>query len=377
MARSQAAGKSSLSAEIAVNREKERVATLLYEGESCRSPSGKIQIRVITDGSWQKRYGRNSLWGYSAMYGFYTGKVIFVAHRCARCTTCWLAAARGAPPGEHKCTMNWDDKKGADEGAAGNMEKHICLEGVKALYAVGLVVQTLVVDGDTKGLEWVKAHGPAEVAACIGTQLDLNHISKNLGKRLRELGFLTELQCAALQQSFSTAVYKTREESPKGESASLVWVEGIPVLQRRVTAVVPHYFHKNNHVTCDDGCPAKQGLEHVPHKLKAYIPSGEDDGQYYAVVAIFDMYSSAEFCEKLMCKCSTNTAESGNSVLWLLHLPKLFFRPKGGAGRMANAMMRKAVGSGKALTRMQEQQHIYISPATITSRRARDGRTKK
>jgi len=115
----------------------------------------------------------------------------------------------------------------------------------------------------------------------------------------------------------------------------------------------------------------------VPHKLKAYIPSGEDDGQYYAVVAIFDMYSSAEFCEKLMCKCSTNTAESGNSVLWLLHLPKLFFRPKGGAGRMANAMMHKAVGSGEALTRMQEQQHIYISPATITSRRARDGRTKK
>ena len=111
--------------------------------------------------------------------------------------------------------------------------------------------------------------------------------------------------------------------------------------------------------------------------MKAYIPSGEDDGQYYAVVAIFDMYSSAEFCEKLMCKCSTNTAESGNSVLWLLHLPKLFFRPKGGAGRMANAMMHKAVGSGEALTRMQEQQHIYISPATITSRRARDGRTKK
>jgi len=63
----------------------------------------------------------------------------------------------------------------------------------------------------------------------------------------------------------------------------------------------------------------------VPHKLKAYIASGEDDGQYYAVVAIFAMYSTAEFCEKLMCKCSTNTAESGNSVLWLLHLPKLFF----------------------------------------------------
>ena len=90
----------------------------------------------------------------------------------------------------------------------------------------------------------------------------------------------------------------------------------------------------------------------MPHKLKAYIPSGEDDGQFYAVVAIFAMYSTAEFCEKLMCKCSTNTAESGNATLWLLHMPKFFFRPKGGAGRMANAMMHKAMGSGEALTRM-------------------------
>ena len=41
------------------------------------------------------------------MYGFYTSKVIFVAHRCARCTRCWMAAARGAPPGEHACTRPW------------------------------------------------------------------------------------------------------------------------------------------------------------------------------------------------------------------------------------------------------------------------------
>ena len=62
---------------------------------------------------------------------------------------------------------------------------------------------------------------------------------------------------------------------PKGESASLVWNEGVPVLQRRVTAVVTHYFNKTkNHVTCDDGFPAKQGLEHVPHKLKGLHPVG-------------------------------------------------------------------------------------------------------
>ena len=33
--------------------------TLLYEGDSAIT-AGKTMIRVITDGSWQKRYGRNS-----------------------------------------------------------------------------------------------------------------------------------------------------------------------------------------------------------------------------------------------------------------------------------------------------------------------------
>ena len=113
----------------------------------------------------------------------------------------------------------------------------------------------------------------------------------------------------------------------------MVWNEGIPVLQRRVTAVVTHYFNKKkNHVTCDGGFPAKQGLEHVPQKLKAYIPSGEGDGQFYAVVAIFAMYSTAEFCEKIIFKCSTNTAESGNAALWLLHLPNFFFGRRAALG---------------------------------------------
>ena len=45
-------------------------------------------MRAVIDGPWQKRYGRNSLWGYAVMCGFYTEKVIFVSHRRARCATC-------------------------------------------------------------------------------------------------------------------------------------------------------------------------------------------------------------------------------------------------------------------------------------------------
>ena len=50
----------------------------------------------------------------------------------------------------------------------------------------------------------------------------------------------------------------------------------------------------------------------------------------------------------------------------------------GGARRAAGgARVHKAVGSGEALARMQEQQQINISPGTIKSRQLRDGRTKK
>ena len=36
--------------------------TLLFEGDAAiDKATGKTMIRVITDGSWQKRYGRNSL----------------------------------------------------------------------------------------------------------------------------------------------------------------------------------------------------------------------------------------------------------------------------------------------------------------------------
>ena len=48
---------------IDANISEEAKLTLLMEGESCLSPTGKVMIRVMTDGTWQKRYGRNSLWG--------------------------------------------------------------------------------------------------------------------------------------------------------------------------------------------------------------------------------------------------------------------------------------------------------------------------
>ena len=206
------AAKSALELELEKKLAEEIRLSVLYEGDASLGEDGKTKIRVITDGSWQKRYGHNSLWGYEVMYGFYTGKVVFVSHRCARCQTCSIAAHKGLAPPEHNCTKNWDEK-GREQGAAGNMEKDIALEGVTRLFEKGAIVRSLVCDGDTKTLEWIKLHGPEQVATVIGANLDLNHIAKNFGKKLRELMAMVKLkeaQCAALQRAFTRAVYDTR-----------------------------------------------------------------------------------------------------------------------------------------------------------------------
>jgi hypothetical protein len=201
-----------LAEEIEKNIQAEIAATLREEGESARGADGKIKIGVMTDGSWQKRYGRNSLWGYGVMYGQYTGKVVFVKHRCARCTTCASAHHRGVEVPKHECTRNWDERS-PEQGAAGNMEKHIALEGVEFLFKRGAIVHALICDGDTKTAQFIKERGPPEVAAVITTRLDLNHVQKNLGKQLRECKSFTEQESAALQNAFASAVYYAREAS--------------------------------------------------------------------------------------------------------------------------------------------------------------------
>ena len=65
--------RTALDKEIEVSIKEEIMLTQLFEGDAAiDKATGETMIRVIADGSWQKRYGRNSLWGYSAMYGFYS-----------------------------------------------------------------------------------------------------------------------------------------------------------------------------------------------------------------------------------------------------------------------------------------------------------------
>ena len=73
------------------NLKKEIALTRLHEGDAALSPDGKVYISVMTDGSWQKRMGRNSLFGVGAYYGVYTNKLLFCSTRVSRCAV-WEGA---------------------------------------------------------------------------------------------------------------------------------------------------------------------------------------------------------------------------------------------------------------------------------------------
>ena len=121
------------------NIKKEIALALLHEGDAALAPGGSVYITVMTDGSWSKRYGRNSLFGIGAMYGRYTNACVFAGSRCSRCAVCMRAAHTGKEaPEEHACTKNWDERVGKD-GAASKMEKDIALEGAKLLLERGAI----------------------------------------------------------------------------------------------------------------------------------------------------------------------------------------------------------------------------------------------
>jgi hypothetical protein len=124
----------------AANLEEEKAATIALLGEKALAPDGSVFITVLGDGSWSKRYGRNSLAGIFGFYGALTNKCIYAGSRIARCAVC-TSAVRNGDDGvrEHECTKNWDERDGAD-GAASNMEKSIAVEGVNAVFAQGAIV---------------------------------------------------------------------------------------------------------------------------------------------------------------------------------------------------------------------------------------------
>ena len=322
--------------DAALKREME--ATLLMEGEACTSKTGKIMITIISDGTWQKRYGRNSLAGFVGVYGLYTGECLYAGSKMARCATCSYYKQKGQAAKKHECTRTWNEAPNRD-GATSNMEKVITLEAVEAIYKKGAIIGTLVTDGDTKTLAHIKSHGPKEVAEEIEGSQDLGHLAKNLKKRLYELnasgslkGLIPEAEQERLRKLFANAVHEHRNNNKDKP------LEGqAEQLQKKLRVIAPHQFKFNeagtglyDHCPCGSWCKLKPSntmiydASHIPGGRKKFL----DHRARAAVIKIFENYSSMELCARLLLDCSTNVAESTNSLLWLRYLHKTFLRPR-------------------------------------------------
>ena len=339
-----------------------------------------VLIKVITDGSWQKRNGRNSLFGYGAMYGYYSGLPIFSSHRCARCMTCiaWAAmsdserAGRGdgdsAP--EHDCTRNWGTK------AASNMEADIAVEGARQLLKAGAGIGVLICDGDTKTATAIRAQVP-ELKDHVLIWNDLNHMAINFGKNLREETGLSEAEAALLQSSYARAVKQAREEEEKrrkrGEKRTEE--EKIKAMRKRVVAAIEHYFNVHTDC-CSDWCPVKSCKDrtHVPLRLGRYITAVSLD----SIMPVVDSYTTDTVLSKLLEACSSNTVECGNSMLWRVYLPKDRFRPKEGKGAVQRTMTVRSKGGEFAVqSAMEEELGLSSSDATKERREKKDAASER
>ena len=358
-----------LAKEIKKNLENEIKMTLLMLGDEALDENGNVKIRIITDASWQKRYGRNSLFGYGVMYGFYTGKVVFVSHRCCRCMTCIRSNADGKEAREHKCTNNWNSS-----AASSNMEREIAVEGAEALLAAGAAISVIVCDGDTKAKVAIEERVP-ELKGKIEIWNDLNHIGINFGRHLYEIPNLSQKQANKLKKSFNRAVKQTRQaETLVPESQRRGNAERVKVMQKAVIAAIDHYFNK--HEGCSEKwCKAKSGKDknYVPLSLGGYIPMTV----YESVMEVVEMYTHPSIIEKLLEESSSNTCEAGNSLLWCTYLPKDKLRMRLGMTAIKRAMLARSMGAGATANAIDGLLGLSQNEKTQKRRVELDARSRK
>eukprot|EP00966_Prymnesium_polylepis_P105197 2436168-Prymnesium_polylepis.1 len=61
---------------------------LLRQQGVAEDASGALATKVTFDGSWPKRYGHNSRWGFTSMHSRLTRKILDTALKFKVCATC-------------------------------------------------------------------------------------------------------------------------------------------------------------------------------------------------------------------------------------------------------------------------------------------------
>ena len=155
-------------------------------------------------------------------------------------------------------------------------------------------------------------------------------------------------------------MYDTRDEAPEDNGAA-TWDEGAAIMQGKMMSNMDYYFGKG-----DTFHSAR--LKNTPIPLD----------KYDAVKSLFVEYSTIPLCTKLLFKCSTNTCESGNGVLWCFHLPKTFLQPSAGGMHLDWAQLHKGLGRQAAGLAIQGQLGLPPPCALVAAQQANtDDRNKR
>lgn len=175
----------------AVSKEKEACLAELQAQGIAFDENDPVRAKVSLDGSWAARsYGSRytSASGCGVIVAENTRKIIYIGCRNKRCSICNRQHRNGANvKKDHKCYRNYS-------GSSGGMEPEIIIEGFQKLLESNLWLTMITTDGDSTTVSKVK--NPITYGPSIEHQLCCNHISKNCGKKLREI--ISYVKCITL-----------------------------------------------------------------------------------------------------------------------------------------------------------------------------------
>ncbi|KAK3933236.1 Large tegument protein deneddylase [Frankliniella fusca] len=297
--------------------------------------TGKQNITVSGDGSWQKR-GFSSLFGVVTLIGLLTGKVIDFLVLSLLCKVC--DAYKGEKEGPE--FEEWQEQHASEctknhEGSSGKME----VDGMVQLFKRseerrGVIYENYIGDGDSKTYKAIAESDPyKEKKVAVKKRECTAHVQKRMGTRLRNLkkelsgkklsdgksisgkGRLTDKMINQISEYYGKAI---RSSKTVAEMKNKVWAI---------------YYHmsssdaKPTHQFCPKGedswCKYQRAvtaktLKKFKHKQGVPLACME------ACKKVFSDLTSDELLERCIGGYTQNPNESVNNLVWL-GCPKVRF----------------------------------------------------
>lgn len=255
------------------------------------TPTKRVRGRFNYDMGWSmKGSGRryDSLNGYGALIGHFSGKVVDYATRNRKCAKCGQRFKRKEV--SHDCRKNWS---GTSKGMEADVGATLCTKS-SILKEVNMEVGILCGDDDASTIKAVRAVSSHPVVKLS----DINHTQKGLSNCLYEMKGFKDLNSNAidyLKRCFSYALAQN--------------VGNVTGLATALRAIPLHIY--NDHSLCMEWCGHVKGIENYDHTM---VPGGFNDSRLRdKLVKIFE--ELAQKCHKFAFGSSSQGCESLNSSM--------------------------------------------------------------